>query len=475
VAYTVTTTIPARLDRLPWSRWHWLVVFSLGVTWILDGLEVTVVGSLGSVLQEPAALGLTGTQVGFSATAYLAGAITGALVFGDLTDRLGRKRLFLITLGVYLLATALTAVSWSFGSFVAFRALTGVGIGGECAAMNSAIDELLPARVRGWADLAINGSYWVGAALGAAASAVLLDPRVLGHALGWRVAFGLGALLGISILLVRRYLPESPRWLLVHGRVAEAETIVDGIERYVQHSTGVAVLPPATRALRIAVMERVRYREVARTLGRTYLRRTLLGLSLMVSQAFFYNAIFFTYALVLSTFYGVPPERVGWYGVPFAVGNFFGPLLLGRLFDSVGRRPMIIVTYTISALLLAGTGWLFAHDLLTAWEQTALWSLIFFVASTAASAAYLTVSEVFPLEIRAIAIALFYAVGTAVGGLLAPSLFGAMIESRRRQALFHGYLFDALLMLGAAAATWRWGVRAERRSLEEVAAPLSSQ
>jgi MFS family permease len=470
---TIESDVPARLDRLPWARWHWLVVVALGVTWILDGLEVTVVGSLGPVLEEPDTLGLTATQVGLTATAYIAGAIAGALFFGHLTDRLGRKKLFLVTLGVYLAATALTASAWSFASFALFRALTGFGIGGECAAMNSAIDELLPARVRGFADIALNGTYWVGAALGAATSAVLLDPRVVGHRLGWRLAFGLGALLGSSILIIRSFMPESPRWLLVHGQADTADKVVRQIEAKVLRQTGLPSLPPPHGTLRIALRPHPRLVDVARVLLGRYRRRTLLGLSLMVAQAFFYNAIFFTYALILSRFYGVAPERIGWYVIPFACGNAFGPLIMGRLFDSVGRRPMIVATYALSGLLLLVTGWLFARGWLNAVTQTLLWSGIFFIASAAASSAYLTVSEIFPLEIRAMAIAVFYAVGTGVGGLVAPALFGRLIASGSRTALFHGYALGALLMLGGAAVAWRLGVKAERRSLEEIALPLS--
>jgi MFS family permease len=470
----IETDVPMRLDRLPWSRWHWLVVVALGITWVLDGLEVTIVGSLGSVLEEPGTLGLTAQQVGLSATSYIAGAISGALFFGRLTDTFGRKKLFLVTLGVYLGATALTACSWSFASFAFFRALTGVGIGGECAAMNSAIDELLPARVRGFADIALNGTYWIGAALGALTSVVLLNPRLVGHALGWRLAFGLGAVLGASILLIRRLLPESPRWLMIHGRDQEAHAVVAEIEKKVAASTGAPLPPVPPGKLRVNVRPRTTLGEVARILAGGYRRRTLLGLGLMISQAFFYNAIFFTYALILSTFYKVPAEHIGYYILPFAAGNLLGPLTIGRLFDSVGRRRMIALTYTLSALLLIGTGWMFAHDLLTARTQTLLWSGIFFIASTAASSAYLTVSEVFPLEIRALAIAVFYAVGTGVGGLLAPAIFGSLIASGSRERVFSGYLVGALLMFGGAAVAWFLGVDAERRSLEDIALPLSA-
>jgi MFS family permease len=474
VAATVTTDIPARLDRLPWARWHWLVVIALGVTWILDGLEVTIVGALGSVLQEHDTLGLDETQVGLAATAYIFGAISGALFFGHLTDRLGRKKLFLVTLGVYLVATALTACSWSFASFAVFRALTGFGIGGECAAMNSAIDELLPAHVRGFADVALNGTYWLGAALGAAASSVLLNPHVVGHRLGWRLAFGMGSILGGTILLVRRLLPESPRWLLIHGRHDEAEIIVREIEATVMRDDKLTSLPPPKGTLKITLRPHTRLIDVARVLLGPYRKRTILGLSLMISQAFFYNAIFFTYALILGKFYGVPPEHIGWYIIPFAAGNAFGPILIGKLFDTVGRRPMIVITYAASGLLLLLTGYLFERHVLTALTQTMMWSGIFFIASAAASSAYLTVSEVFPLEIRAMAIAVFYAVGTGIGGLVAPAIFGALIRSGSRPALFGGYAFGAALMVAAAGVAWKLGVNAERRSLEEIALPLSA-
>jgi MFS family permease len=468
----VESDIAARLDRLPWSRWHLQVVIALGVSWLLDGLEVTIVGSLGSVLEEPGTLHLTAQQVGVSATAYLGGAILGALLFGYLTDRHGRKRLFMLTLSLYLLATIATALATGRITFTLFRFLTGMGIGGECAAMNSAIDELLPARVRGTADLAVNGTYWIGAALGAAASIVLLEPRVLGHRMGWRACFAIGAVLGLAILLVRRYVPESPRWLLVHGRTSEAEAVVREIEQAVEHGIG-RPLPPASGRMRIRLGTGLGLREVAGTLLVRYRERSLLGFVLMVTQAFFYNAIFFTYALVLSTFYGVPSGHVGYYVLPFALGNALGPIVIGRLFDSVGRRQMIALTYAVSGTLLACVGFLFGRGWLTATTQTLLWSGIFFVASAAASSAYLTVSEVFPLELRAIAIALFYAVGTAAGGLIAPAVFGGLIGSGRRVEVEYGYLLGAVLMLVGAAFAWRYGVAAERRSLEDVARPLS--
>lgn len=464
----ILTNIPGRLDRLPWSSWHWRVVTALGVTWILDGLEVTVVGAVAGVLGELDTLHLSETEIGLSASAYLLGAILGALVFGRLTDRFGRKRLFLVTLAVYLGATLLTACSMGFYTFALCRALTGAGIGGEYAAINSAIDELLPARVRGRADLAINSTYWLGTALGASATLILLDPRYLPHALGWRLVFGLGALLGGAVVLVRRHLPESPRWLLLHGHVKEASAVISAIEADVERSLG-HPLPLCEDSTPLRVKGTVGFDEILHTLLVRHRRRSILGLALMIAQAFAYNAIFFTYALVLGRFYGVSADSIGLYLLPFAAGNLLGPLLLGGLFDSVGRRPMIAGTYAISGLLLILTGWLFARGLLTAVTQTALWSAVFFVASAAASSAYLTVSELFPVELRGMAIALFYAVGTAAGGLVAPGLFGALIQSGSRDHVFAGYILGGVLMLGAAGVAFVLGLSAERKSLEQIA------
>jgi MFS family permease len=465
----VQTDVPARLDRLPWMRWHWLIVLSLGTTWILDGLEVTIVGAIGSALQEKDTLALTAAQIGTAASAYIGGAIGGALVFGHLTDRLGRKRLFLWTLALYVAATLLTASSWSFASFVIFRFLTGTAIGGEYAAINSAIDELLPARVRGFADLAINGSYWIGTAAGAAASTVLLDRAFFPGWLGWRLAFGIGAMLAFAVVLVRRHVPESPRWLVLHGRTNEADAIVRSVEAMARTE-----LAPVDRTLRIHAGHRIGFRTVAKTIFGRHRGRALLGLSLMVSQAFFYNAIFFTYALVLTRFYGVPNDRVGWYILPFAAGNFFGPLLLGRLFDAVGRRPMIALTYGVSGVLLLVTGWLFSIGALSATSQTLCWSVVFFFASAAASSAYLTVSELFPVELRALSIALFYAIGTGAGGIAAPALFGALIDTGDRRQVLIGYAIGGALMILAAISALILGVSAERKSLEEIAEPISS-
>lgn len=470
----VRSDIPARLDRLPWSRWHWRVVLALGVAWVLDGLEVTIVGAIGGVLQRPDTLGLTATQVGWSGSLYVGGAVLGALFFGRLADRLGRKRLFLLTLAVYMLATVATALSAGFASFALCRCVTGIGIGGEYAAINSAIDELIPARVRGRASLAINGSFWVGAALGAVISLVLLDARVLGPRVGWRAGFLLGAVLAAAILVVRRHVPESPRWLLAHARGEEAERIVDTIESEVRSRHGPLALPAAEGAVTFTRTRVPAMREVAHVLLRRYPQRSAVVLALMVSQAFFYNAIFFTYALVLTRFQGVAPERVGWFILPFALGNFLGPLLLGPLFDRWGRRQMIATTYLLSGVALALTGLAFLRDWLDATSLTLAWSGVFFLASAAASAAYLTVSEVFPLELRALAISIFYAVGTGAGGFVAPALFGALIASGSRANVFAGYVVGAVLVVAAAAVAWRWAVAAERRPLEQVAPPLGT-
>ena len=465
----VKSDIPARLDRLPWGRFHTLVVAALGITWILDGLEVTLAGSLAGALKESPVLRFTNTDVGLASSAYLAGAVLGAIFFGWLTDRLGRKKLFFITLTVYLLATAATAASWNIASFALFRFVTGAGIGGEYAAINSTIQELIPARVRGWSDLVINGSFWVGAAMGALGSLMLLNPTMINPEIGWRIAFLIGATLALVIFFMRLWLPESPRWLITHGRVQEAQRVIEGIEHRFEK------LPTAHNLPRVHLHPRKNtpLREVTQTLFKFYRQRTFVGLALMAAQAFFYNAIFFTYALILTDFYGVRPDHVGYYLVPFAVGNFLGPVLIGRLFDTLGRRPMIVFTYIASGLLLAGTGFLFARDLITAQTQTLCWMMIFFFASAAASSAYLTVSEIFPLEIRALAIAFFYAVGTGIGGIVGPWLFGVLIDTGSRVSVFSGYLLGSLLMVLGGAVAWRWGVAAERKPLETVARPLT--
>ena len=468
----VKTDIPARMDRLPWSRWHWLVVISLGITWILDGLEVTIVGAIGAVLTNKQALGLTTVEVSSAGTAYLIGAVLGALFFGRMTDKFGRKTLFMVTLGVYLVATVLTAFSFNFIWFAACRFLTGTGIGGEYAAINSAIDELIPARVRGHTDLAINGTWWVGTALGAGLTTVLLNPHLLAVNLGWRFCFGMGAVLGLAILAVRRFVPESPRWLMMHGRFDEANQIVSMIEGEVMKEEHITSLPEPQGTMLIRPTGTVSYGRIIRTMLKDYPTRSLLGFSLMVGQAFLYNAIFFTYGLVLTTFYHIDPSTVGLYLIPFAIGNIIGPLTIGRLFDTIGRRQMISFTYIISGVLLTITGWLFLQGYLNAVTQTICWSIIFFFASAGASSAYLTVSEVFPLEVRALAIALFYAIGTGAAAV-APLLFGVLIASNKPIEVFYGDLFGAALMAGAGIVAVFFGVKAERQSLESVARPLS--
>lgn len=468
----VESDIPARLDRLPWSRWHWLVVIALGITWVLDGLEVTLAGAVGGVLKLPNTLGLSDAQVGASATAYLLGAVAGALFFGYATDRLGRKRLFTITLLLYLVATALTACSWNFFSYALFRALTGAGIGGEYSAINSAIDELIPARLRGRVDLIINASFWIGAAIGSGAVIGLLDTGIVPTSIGWRLAFGIGAVLGIIIIFLRHALPESPRWLMIHGREHEAEEIMSRVEAKVTpHPES---LPQAQGRIRIRPRSHTPLSEVWHAVAVVHRRRSLLGFALMSSQAFFYNAIFFTYALVLVKFYSLPPQRVGRYLLPFALGNFVGPLLLGRFFDTIGRKQMISATYVLSGILLAVSGWLFQQGLLTATTQAAAWTVIFFVASAAASSAYLTVSEIFPLEIRGLAIAIFYAAGTLAGGVAAPFIFSLLIQTGSRTNLFYGYLAGAGLMIFAGVLEAFIGVKAERAELEKITAPLSA-
>jgi len=479
----IETDLTARLDRLPWGRFHTLIVAALGITWMLDGLEVTLAGSVAGALKDSPVLQFSNIDVGLAGSAYIAGAVLGALLFGWLTDRMGRRKLFFITLLVYAAATIATAFSWNLWSFMLFRFLTGAGIGGEYAAINSAIQEFMPPRVRGWTDLVINGSFWLGAALGALGAVVLLDPALLPAGLaahlpagvasdaGWRLCFFIGGTLALGIFFMRMWVPESPRWLVTHGREAEARRIVEQIESSVLKGRD----PPPLDGpgLRLQPRSHTPLREVLFTLLHTHRRRSLVSLALMTSQAFFYNAIFFTYALVLTDFYGIASQNIGWYILPFALGNFLGPLLLGRLFDVIGRRIMIAFTYAASGALLALSGWLFSQGLLDATTQTLWWMLVFFFASAAASSAYLTVSETFPLEMRALAIAVFYAIGTGLGGVAGPVLFGWLIESGQRGEVFAGYLFGAALMIIAAGIALKWGVDAERKSLETVAPPLS--
>ncbi|WP_236007214.1 MFS transporter [Clavibacter zhangzhiyongii] len=473
---TIRTDIPARMDRLPWARWHWLIVVGLGTVWILDGLEVTIIGAIGSRLTDPeAGLGLSPSDIGLAAAIYVAGACVGSLVFGYLTDRFGRKKLFIATLGLYLLATVATAFSFNPVFFFVCRFFTGAGIGGEYAAINSAIDELIPARRRGMVDLAINGSYWLGAAFGAVVSVLLLNESFLAADVGWRVAFGLGAVLGVVILLVRRNVPESPRWMFIHGKDEEAERLVGEIEATIEEETGsrLPATDPDEDVLEIRQRRSIGFGEIARVAVTRYPKRFVLGLSLFTGQAFLYNAVFFTYSLVLSQLLDVPDDVVPWALVPIALGNFAGPLTLGRLFDSIGRKVMISISYIGSGVLLVVTALLFRAEVLDPVSLTACWVVVFFLASCGASAAYLTVSEIFPMETRAMAIAFFYALGTGLGGIVGPLLFGRLVEDSIG-AVANGYLIGAGLMIGAGLVEVFLGVEAAGRSLEDIAAPLSA-
>ncbi|MGC2087509.1 MAG: MFS transporter [Bradyrhizobium sp.] len=469
----IRTDIPFRLDRLPWSRFHLLVVIGLGITWILDGLEVTIVGSLGPALQSADTLRLTSANLGAVASFYVVGAVTGALGFGWITDRHGRRLVFYVTLIIYLAGVLLSAFAWNFWSFAFFRLITGLGIGGEYAAVNSAIDELIPAKYRGRIDLIVNGSFWLGAAAGALVVPFLLDPNLFSPNIGWRLGFGVGGMLGLSILLLRRFVPESPRWLVTHMKEKEAEDTVRGIEADVEKATG-EKLPPPEGSLEVHPRKVFGLELIFSSMLGKYRQRSILALALMIAQSFLYNSVFFTFGLILSHFYHVPEQRVGFYVLPLAIGNFCGPLLLGSFFDTIGRRKMIAGTFAVSGLLLLLTAYLFAAGLLTQITQTAAWCVIFFFASAAASSAYLTASEIFPLETRALAIACFYAIGTAVGGSVSPLLFGWLIESGSSWKVSGGYVVAAALLLLAAVAEWKLGIDAEGKSLESIADPLSS-
>jgi MFS family permease len=473
---TLTTDIPARLDRLPWSRWHWTIVIGLGTVWILDGLEVTVVGNIASRLSEPGSgLSISSGQVtGIAAALYVAGACVGALFWGRLTDKWGRKKLFMITLAVYLAATALTAVSFDSWWFFLFRFLTGFGIGGEYAAINSAIDELIPAQYRGRVDLMINGSFWLGAVGGSLLSIVALNTDIFAKDVGWRLTFALGAVLAFVILLVRRHVPESPRWLLIHGRDEEAERIVSSIEARVEEERGGERLPRPEGEITIRQRRSVTFVEIARTVFSDYRRRSILGFSLFIGQAFLYNAITFGFGAILTTFFDVPTGDTGYYFAVIAIGNFFGPLLLGKLFDTVGRRVMISSTYLLSGLLLFGTAWLFDRGSLSATTLTACWCAVLFFASAGASSAYLTVSEVFPMETRAMSIAFFYALGTAAGGISGPLLFADLTSTGKVGDTVLAFQIGAGLMCAAGLVAAFLAVRAERRSLEDIAKPLTA-
>jgi MFS family permease len=469
---TVTTKVPARLDRLRWSRWHWMVVIGLGTVWILDGLEVTIVGNISGQISKPGSgIAITQGQItGFGAAMYVLGACLGALFFGWLTDRFGRKKLFMITLGTYLAATALTALSFAPWWFFLFRFMTGFGIGGEYAAINSAIDELIPSRHRGLIDIVINGTYWAGAAAGALLTVPATNDLAVG--VGWRVCFGAGVVLGVVVLLVRRNVPESPRWLFIHGLEREAEQLVEGIERRVEAETGTPLGEPS-RSITIRQRTTVGFITIARTMFTVYPRRTILGFSLFIGQAFLYNAITFGYAQILATFFHVTTNP-GYYFAVIAVGNLLGPLLLGRLFDTVGRKPMIAGTYILSGLILLVTAYLFDQGSLNATTMTACWSGALFFASAGASSAYLTVSEVFPVETRALAIAFFYAIGTGAGGITGPLLFSSLVSTGKVPDTVLAFSIGASLMILAGVIEIFLGVKAERKSLEDIAQPLTA-
>ena len=480
------------MDRLPWSGFHWRVVIALGITWVLEGVEIGLASAIGGILSNPAhrseTLHLDTAMVGYSGAIYLIGEIVGALYFGRKADKLGRRRLFIVTLALYLIANGLTALSFSAEYFLVTRFFAGMGIGGEYAAIHSAIDELTPARYRGRVDIAIAGTYWGGAMMAAAAQFVLLDTQIIPANWGWRIALLLGPAIGLAIWPLRKYIPESPRWQLTHDKVAEAEATVDAIEAQLRAKGIVLEDVDPSHAIAIQHREPMSVLGVGKVLARNYLRRFVLGLTLLITQSFLYNAIFFTYVLILERIYSVPSASTAYYFFPFAAGNLIGPLLLGRFFDTIGRRKMIAVTYCLSAVLLAMTGWLFHQGLLNATTQTVLWCVIFFIASAAASSAYLTVSEIFPVEIRAQSISLIFAIAQGFGAFGA-ALFGSIIASATHEEtiagtlqvvvddlgpLAYAYVGAAVLMFAGGMVAWFLGVDAEQKSLEDVARPLSA-
>jgi MFS family permease len=467
---TTKTDIPARLDRLPWSRWHWLVIVALGITWILDGLEVTLVGSISGVLTDKGTLHFSTAQATAAGSFYLAGAVGGALLFGYLTDRYGRRKLFMITLGVYLLFTVATALAWNFWSFMLFRVLAGAGIGGEYSAINSAIDELVPARVRGRVALAINSSWWIGTAAAAGLTVLLLNTLAVN--VGWRVGFGLGAVLAIGILFIRHLVPESPRWLLTHGRADEAEEVVRKIEEQVR-KTHPDLPEPEGEPLEIEQRRSIGFVAIARHVMQEYPGRGVLGFALMASQAVLYNATLFGMVSILTTFFHASKANAPLYIIPFAVGNLLGPWLLGPLFDSIGRKIMISSTYILAGASLLVTAYLFHQQVLSATTLTICWAVTFFFASAGASAAYLTVSEIFPMETRAMAIALFYACGTGVA-IAAPWTFGKLIETGSVGNVTIAFVIGGAIMAIGGIVEILLGVDAERKSLEAVARPINA-
>jgi MFS family permease len=472
----IRSTIPARLDRLGWSSFHTRMVAGLGAAWILDGLQITIASSVTGVLASPDTLGMTSTEIGLIASVYLVGQIIGALVFGRLSDQLGRRRLLMVTLLLYLLGTGAAAFTTGHHTgwlvfFYATRLVAGMGIGGQYAAINSAIDEMMPSKYRGRVDIWINGSYWAGAILGSFAALVFLN--VFAVNLGWRLAFLMGPVLALVVVVVARTLPESPRWLLTHGRVAEAEEELAKIEAVARRSGEPLAEVDQDAAITLVPEQKYGYLTFLRLVFRQYPKRAILGATLMITQSFLYNAIFFTYALVLTTFYGVSATKVPLYGLAFSVGNLAGPLLLAPLFDSLGRKKMISGTYLISGVLLAVSAWLFDNGDLTATSQTFVWVVIFF-ASAGASAAYLTVSETWPIEIRSEAIAVFFTIGT-IFGAMGPAFYGWLIGTgSSRTGLFIGYLVGAAIMILGGVVELLIGINAEGKSLEDVTKPLTA-
>ncbi|TCC66491.1 MFS transporter [Kribbella pittospori] len=474
----IPSLVPARMDRLPWTRFHWMIVVGLGVSWILDGLEIQLVSLVGNVLKEPETLHLTTSEVGLMASVYLAGEVVGALVFGRLTDKWGRRSLFIITLMVYLVASGLAGLSWDIYSLLFFRFIAGMGIGGEYAAINSAIDELIPSKFRGRVDIGINGTYWAGALIGSAVGLVFLNEDIIPIEWGWRLCFLIGPVMGLMIIYLRRHIPESPRWLMTHGRVEEAERTVDEIEETVRRQGGELREVTDDEAINVIDYPPVTYREIARVMLRDYRSRSFLGFSMMVTQAFLYNAIFFTYALVLKAYFGLNDSSIALYFFPFAIGNLAGPLLLGHFFDTIGRRKMILGTYSVSAVVLFITALLFNAGALSAVTLTLLWCVVFFFASAGASSAYLTVSEIFPIELRGQAISFFFAISQLTGGVIAPFLFASLIgegDNPARGPLTVGYIIGAAVMLIGGLIAWFFGVDAEGKSLENIAKPLSAR
>lgn len=481
---TITSLIPARIDRLPWSRFHTMVIVGLGTAWILDGIEVQIVAANG--FAKP--LNMSTSQVTAAATFYLLGQVLGALFFGKLTDRVGRKKLFTLTLLVYLLGSGIAGLSFAPWFLYICRFIAGSGIGGEYSAINSAIDELIPARYRGRVDLAVNGTYWAGVMLGSVATIFLLDPTRVPEFWGWRIGFFIGPVLGIVLILIRQHIPESPRWMLTHGYGEQAEGIVAGIEKEVQEAgheiddvdedQAITLEPEVRQQGKRSAAERWRgfkdaLSELVEVFLRRYWKRTLLGVTLMVTQSFLYNAIFFTYEIVLGKFYDVSKSDVGLYMIPFAFGNLLGPVLLGRFFDTIGRRRMIFTTYGVAAVVLAISAVMFQRDALTPTTHTVFWCVAFFFASAGASAAYLTVSEIFPLEVRGQAISYFFSIAQ-IAGAIAPLIFGHLIgDGSSRGPLVVGYFIGSGIMLLGGLVAIFLGVDAEGKGLEAITDPLS--